>query len=228
MGKAVEAVALQRQHKITAVFDIDKNICEQSNLKSLGDVAIEFSTPNTAMSNVFHCINNALPVVCGTTGWDVDCQLIKQMCNEHKTAMFYASNYSIGMNIFMQINRQLAEKLQKYADYKVNIDETHHIHKLDKPSGTAITLAKDIIANNSNYCKWQLDQNGDNIVGINSFREGEIFGNHSVHWENACDEITISHSAKNRTGLALGAVLAAEFIANKQGMFSMNDLLQIK
>ncbi len=227
MGKEIERVAIERGHEISAVFDIDRDICSEIDIRSLGDVAIEFSTPKTAYQNITTCITNGLRVVSGTTGWTFDMDEMDKLSKENSSAFFYSSNYSIGMNIFMVINKILAAKLEKYSQFSAKIQETHHIHKLDKPSGTAITLAKGIIDNNKRYSDWKLDEVGDNILEINSFREGEVFGDHSISWTSDCDEITISHSAKNRRGLALGAVLAAEFLTGKCGMFTMDNLLEL-
>lgn len=225
MGKEIERVAVEQGHRISEIFDIDRDICSCDNIASLGDVAIEFSTPKTAEQNVLACVKGGLRVVSGTTGWTFDAAKMEKLCRENSSAFFYSSNYSIGMNIFMAVNRMLAQKLAAYPQYSAHIEETHHIHKLDKPSGTAITLAKGIIESNPRYSDWKLDEGSDNILEIDSFREGEVFGDHSVLWSSEYDDILISHSAKNRRGLANGAVLAAEFLAGKCGMFTMNDLL---
>ena len=225
MGKEIERVAIEHGHRISEIFDIDRDICSCGNIASLGDVAIEFSTPKTAEQNVMACVKGGLRVVSGTTGWTFDASTMEKLCRENSSAFFYSSNYSIGMNIFMAVNRMLAQKLAAYPQYSALIEETHHIHKLDKPSGTAITLAKGIIENNPRYSDWKLDEGSDNILEIDSFREGEVFGDHSVLWSSEYDDITIAHSAKSRRGLANGAVLAAEFLVGKCGMFTMNDLL---
>lgn len=225
MGKEIERVAVERGHQISAVFDIDRDICAEKDISSLGDVAIEFSTPKTAEQNVLACVKNGLRIVSGTTGWTFNADEMDKLCRSNNSAFFYSSNYSIGMNIFMAVNKMLAEKLANYPQYSAKIEETHHIHKLDKPSGTAITLAKGIIENNAKYSDWKLDASGNNILEIDSFREGEVFGDHSVLWSSDFDDITITHSAKSRRGLANGAVMAAEFLAGKCGMFTMNNLL---
>ena len=225
MGKEIERVAVERGHHVSEIFDIDRDICVCENLSSLGDVAIEFSTPGTAARNVVACLSNGLRVVSGTTGWTFVPEEMESICRKNSSAFFYSSNYSIGMNIFMAVNKMLAQKLSSYPQYSAHIEETHHIHKLDKPSGTAITLAKGIIDSNPRYSSWKLDEGSDNILEIDSFREGEVFGDHCVKWSSEYDDITISHSAKSRRGLAVGAVLAAEFLLGKCGMFTMNDLL---
>lgn len=225
MGKEIERVALERGHKISAIFDIDKDIRNEKDIRSLGDVAIEFSTPTTAEQNIRACINSGLRVVAGTTGWTFDAVEMDNLCKEKNSAFFYSSNYSIGMNIFMAVNKILASKMANCPEYTAKIQETHHIHKLDKPSGTAITLAKGIIENNKKYSSWKLDEGADNILEINAFREGEVFGDHSIMWSSVCDDITITHSAKSRKGLALGAVMAAEFVCGKTGFYTMNNLL---
>ncbi|MCF0205970.1 MAG: 4-hydroxy-tetrahydrodipicolinate reductase [Bacteroidales bacterium] len=227
MGKEIERVAKERGHSVSAIFDVDRDICSEKDIKSLGDVAIEFTTPNTAESNVKACIGGGLPVVSGTTGWTFDKQDVDLRCRENKTSFFYSSNYSIGMNIFMLVNKILASKLSAYPQYSAKIAETHHIHKLDKPSGTAITLAKGIIEGNAKYNDWKLDAEAENCVEIDSYREGEVFGDHTICWESDFDTISITHSAKSRYALACGAVMAAEFIAGKSGFYSMEDLLNL-
>lgn len=225
MGKEIERVALDRGHRISEIFDIDRDIRSCGDIASLGDVAVEFSTPRTAEQNVRTCLNGGLRIVSGTTGWTFDADEMEKLCKLNNSAFFYSSNYSIGMNIFMAVNKMLANKLAAYPQYSAHIEETHHIHKLDKPSGTAITLAKGIMENNGKYSDWKLDEGGNNILEIDSFREGEVFGDHSVLWSSDFDDITITHSAKSRRGLANGAVMAAEFLAGKCGLFSMNNLL---
>ncbi|HNQ67354.1 MAG TPA: 4-hydroxy-tetrahydrodipicolinate reductase [Bacteroidales bacterium] len=228
MGKAVEQIALERGHTITAVIDINTTDKISENLKSIADIAIEFTSPNSAKQNVINCLQNGISVVSGTTGWDLNKDEFKKLCIKNSAAVFYASNFSIGVNVFMKINEKLAELLSGFNDYEAKIEETHHIHKLDKPSGTAITLANGIIKNNPKYVKWMLNPcNEKNKIEINSFREGEIYGDHKIIWENDIDIISISHSAKSRRGLAQGAIMAAEFVIGKIGVFSMSDLLKL-
>ncbi len=229
MGKAIEQIAIQRGHEVTCIIDkteSDQNAIPQ--LKSNVDVAIEFSTPKSAEKNILSCIESGIPVVSGTTGWIFDHSRLNEKCIINKTAFFFASNFSIGVNIFMAINQKLATLLSDFETYKVQIEETHHIHKIDKPSGTAITLAEDIIKNNENYKNWELKPSNNILnIEIDSLREGETIGEHKIKWENEIDTITIGHNAKTRKGFALGAVLAAEFIKNKSGYFTMNDLIKL-
>jgi 4-hydroxy-tetrahydrodipicolinate reductase len=228
MGKAVEQIALERGHTITAVIDINTTDKISENLKSIADIAIEFTSPNSAKQNVINCLQNGISVVSGTTGWDFNKDEFGKLSIKNSAAVFYASNYSIGVNVFMKINEKLAELLSGFIDYQAKIEETHHIHKLDKPSGTAITLANGIIKNNPKYVKWMLNPCDEkNKIEISSFREGEIYGDHKIIWENDIDIISISHSAKSRRGLAQGALMAAEFVIGKTGVFSMSDLLKL-
>lgn len=225
MGKAIEQIAAERGHTISAIIDLNGNAGINADI---ADVAIEFTSPASARQNILDCIACGIPVVSGTTGWDFDKSEMEALCSNNSTSVFHASNFSVGANIFMEINEKLAGLMNDFGDYSAKIEETHHIHKLDKPSGTAISLANGIIKNNSKYVKWELKPVSDiQNIEITSFREGEIFGDHTVFWENDIDRIGISHSAKSRKGLALGAVLAAEFVADKKGVFSMRDLLKL-
>lgn len=228
MGKAIEQIALERGHSIGAIIDLSTDTIINKDLSNLIDVAIEFTSPASAKLNILNCIYSSIPVVSGSTGWEFNKAEIDDLCSQFSTSVFYASNFSIGMNIFMEVNERLSSLLKDFGDYNASIEETHHIHKLDKPSGTAITLANGIIKNNPKYVKWELKPSSDiQNIEVTSFREGEIFGDHSIIWENSIDRISISHSAKSRLGFALGAVLAAEFISNKKGVFSMRDLLKL-
>ncbi|MDR2009263.1 MAG: 4-hydroxy-tetrahydrodipicolinate reductase [Bacteroidales bacterium] len=228
MGKAIEKIALERGHNISAIIDMNSSLKSIDDLHEKVDVAIEFTTPSSAGKNIYECLKKSIPVVSGTTGWNINIPEIKNLCKEYKTSMFYASNFSIGMNIFMEINKNLAVMMNKFDAYKVSIEETHHIHKLDKPSGTAITLAEDIIKKYSKYNNWQLSPVNDaGHLGISSFREGETIGDHKITWKSDIDKITIEHSAKNRDGFALGAILSAEYIRDKEGYFTMRDLLNL-
>ena len=226
MGKEIERIAVERGHNISEIIDINQNSIQ--NISNNIDVAIEFTNPASAKNNVYDCLGKGIAVVSGTTGWNLNIEDISKKCIQNNTAMFYASNFSVGMNIFMTINEKLAKLLNDFKDYSAKIEETHHIHKLDKPSGTAITLAKDIIDNSSKYQNWELNKSNDILnLCISSFREGEVIGDHKITWENEIDNITISHSAKNRSGFAIGAVLAAEFIQKKTGFFTMKNLLNL-
>ena len=232
MGHEVEKIALQRGHEILATIDNDvewddfKNSETQKLKNSEAQiVAIEFSTPATAFDNIKRCFDMNIPVVCGTTAWYQHFDEIKEKCEKESQALFYAPNFSIGMNIMFMLNQQLAKITEKY-DYKLSLTETHHIHKLDKPSGTAVKLANDIVDNNKNYSSWELSPCSDNgILPIEAIREGEYFGIHEVKAESSCDIISLRHEAFSREGFATGAVIAAEFLLGKKGLYTMNDLL---
>lgn len=247
MGHEVEQVALQRGHKIIARID---NSSELENLKTLKSekrsdseevVAIEFSTPATALNNICRCFDMNIPVVCGTTAWYQHLDEVKSRCEKENQALFYAPNFSIGMNIMFMLNKQLA-KLSENYNYRLSLTETHHIHKLDKPSGTAVKLAEDIIENNDNYKSWELNQltidnlqltnNNEQltiskVLPVEAIREGDVFGIHEVKAESDCDIIQLRHEAFSRKGFATGAVIAAEFLLGKKGIFTMENLLKI-
>lgn len=228
MGQEIEQVAISRNHKITCVIDSPSDWKKFDKELHNVDVAIEFSTPESVVTNIKHCFARKIPIVIGTTGWQNQYDCLTKECEAIGSAMLYASNFSIGMNIFFEINSRLAELISKY-DYTAKLDETHHIHKLDAPSGTAVTLADQIIDKNSMYKNWELLEETveikDDNLPIQSHRIGEVFGTHEITWKSPIDEITIKHQANNRKGFALGSVLAAEFIAGKKGVFSMKDVL---
>ena len=233
MGHEVEKIALQRGHEIFARIDSEEEwtSLKNSELQNIRVsesqlVAIEFSTPATAFENIKHCFNLNIPVVCGTTAWYEHFNEVKERCEKEGQTLFYAPNFSIGMNIMFMLNRQLAKITEKY-DYKLSLTETHHIHKLDKPSGTAVKLADDIIDNNKNYKSWKLKESTieNDVLPIEAIREGEYFGIHEVDAQSDCDIISLRHEAFSRQGFATGAVIAAEFIQGKKGIFTMNELL---
>lgn len=224
MGHEVEQIALQRGHSIVATIDNVNEWAEKNDMLREADVAIEFSTPATALENIKRCFDIHLPVVCGTTAWYQHLEEIKERCVKEQQTLFYAPNFSIGMNITFMLNRYLAKITEKY-DYKLSLTETHHIHKLDRPSGTAVKLAEDIIESNGNYSSWSLDDCGEEVLHIEAIREGEYFGIHEVKAESECDIIQLRHEAFSRKGFATGAVIAAEFVEGKRGIFTMNDLL---
>lgn len=228
MGKAIEQLALQRGHNIAVIVDENNSEDIAAQLKGKVDVAIEFTTPESGKNNVFDCIEAGIPIVSGTTGWNVVEVKMQKICEEKNTSFFYASNFSIGVNIFTEVNEKLASLLSDFESYDAKMQETHHIHKLDKPSGTAISLANGIFKNNKKYVNWELKPVNDiRNLEIESLREGEIIGDHKIIWESEIDTIEISHSAKNRIGFALGAVLAAEFVYDKVGFYTMRDLLKL-
>jgi 4-hydroxy-tetrahydrodipicolinate reductase len=226
MGKEIEQIALSRGH--TIVFKVNgtnANTCTIAELKKT-DVAIEFSTPEAAINNIYKCFESNIPVVVGTTGWLNKLEEVKQKCIEKNQTLFYASNYSIGVNLFFKLNEYLAKLMNQYPDYNVTMEEIHHVHKLDSPSGTAISLANQVIEKMDRKQKWvnQLTNNADEL-NIVSKRIDEVPGTHIVTYGSAVDEISITHLAHNRKGFALGAVIAAEWVNNKKGIFGMNDLM---
>lgn len=230
MGHEVEQIALQRGHEV--VYRIDTEQDWYYNIDGIADcdVVIEFSTPATAIANIEKCFELDIPMVIGTTGWYEHLDEISSRCKNEGHTLFYAPNFSIGMNFVFKLNKEMARFAQKY-DYQLDITETHHIHKLDKPSGTAIKLAEDIIDNNENYEYWMLDDEDEplnddtKMLRVNAIREGEVFGIHEIKALSDCDEITLRHEAFSRKGFATGAVIAAEFIKDKNGMFTMEDIL---
>ncbi|HTB07303.1 MAG TPA: 4-hydroxy-tetrahydrodipicolinate reductase [Bacteroidia bacterium] len=226
MGKEIEKIALSQGHSVVLKIDEDTiNEFTVENLKK-ADVAIEFTSPESAVSNIFKCFEASVPVVCGSTGWLKRFDEVKQVCLEKKQAFFYASNYSIGVNLFFRLNEHLAKLMKPYSTYTPSMEEIHHIHKKDAPSGTGITLAEGLIKNHGKEKKWALKENaqpGD--LPILAKREGEVPGTHIVRYTSACDEITIMHEAYSRKGFAEGAVVAASWLVGKKGVFDMNDLL---
>jgi 4-hydroxy-tetrahydrodipicolinate reductase len=228
MGKEIEQIALQRGHEITLKIDAhNAGTLSKEELKKC-QAAIEFSTPHTAIPNMNTCFDVGVPVVVGTTGWyDKTDEVIKN-CREKNGCLFYASNFSLGVNIFFRVNEYLAKIMNNYVDYDVSLEEIHHIHKLDAPSGTAISLANQIINNLERKNKWvnSATQNKYELAVL-SKREGEVPGTHIVKYHSDVDDIEITHKAHNRKGFALGAVLAAEFVKGKNGVFGMSDLLAI-
>jgi 4-hydroxy-tetrahydrodipicolinate reductase len=224
MGKVIEKIAIERGHEI--VLKIEQGDASY-NLK-IADVAIDFSTPTAAVSNINEAINCQIPVVCGTTGWLEAFESIKSLCHTKNGAFLYASNFSLGMNLFFELNRKLAQVMKPYGEYSMGIEEIHHTQKQDAPSGTAITLAEDAIKE-SEYTGWSLGKSLDpKQIGIEAKRIENIPGTHSVCYDSKIDSIEIKHIAKNREGFGLGAVIAAEWLFGKTGVFSMKDVLNIK
>ena len=224
MGHFIEQVARRRGHEIVCIIDRDNTSDFHSPAFAQADVAIEFSTPATAEANIRAAWLAGIPVVCGTTGWNVQ-TLRDELCDEaeccqaSRRALLWSSNFSVGVNIFFALNKRLAGLLADYPDYLPSITETHHIHKLDAPSGTAKTLAEDIE-------RFRLQVSGTKLqVPIESIREGEVPGIHTVTWDSPVDTISITHSAKSREGFALGAVLAAEWLKGKTGWHTMEEVL---
>ena len=224
MGKTLEKVALLRGHHI--ILKIGVNNAEDFNRLSEVDVAIEFTRPESAVSNLTACIEAGVPVVCGTTGWLDKIDSIKSLCNMRESALLYASNYSIGMNIFFEVNKQLAKIMNTYDMYDVNIEEIHHTQKLDAPSGTAITLADDIMKNIDKKQKWVCNTEGSaSDLLITAKRIDPAPGTHIVSYESPIDTINITHTAHSREGFAIGAIIGAEWLVGRKGVFSMKDVL---
>lgn len=222
MGKTIEAIALNRGHDI--VLKTSQSIASEI---TTADVAIDFSIPKAAYNNISNCINHNVPVISGTTGWLENYPKITALCEEKKGAFIYASNFSLGVNIFFELNKSLAKMMSTLKDYKVAIEEIHHTQKLDAPSGTAISLAEDIINNNANYNAWQLDSNTNKTIPITAKRIENVPGTHNITYNSEIDTIKLKHIAHSRQGFALGAVVAAEWLVGKTGVYTMKDVLSI-
>lgn len=221
MGKAIEKVALERGHTIVIKASVDSTYTITD-----ADVAIDFSIPEAAFANISNCLTHQVPVISGTTGWLQDYDNAVDLCHNTKGAFIYASNFSLGVNLFFELNRTLAKLMKGQPQYKISMEEIHHTQKLDAPSGTAITLAEDIIKN-SDYTQWTLDNPKPDEIGIVAKRIEAVPGTHEIVYESAVDSIEIKHTAHNREGFALGAVIAAEWIMGKKGVFTMKDVLNI-
>ncbi|MGZ3755848.1 MAG: 4-hydroxy-tetrahydrodipicolinate reductase [Mucilaginibacter sp.] len=237
MGKIIEKIATDRKHEIVLKIDFDnQHELTTENLQK-ADVAIEFSTPATVLSNIGHCFKAGVPVIVGTTGWYDQLPVVKQQCNEHNASFLYATNFSVGVNIFFHINKILAKLMNNYPYYEVQVEEIHHVQKLDSPSGTAITIAEGILENLENKQEWVnvlTDSNSDaddNLKAeqllIESHRIDSVPGTHTVIYDSEVDSIEIKHTAHNRNGFALGAVLAAEWLPGKKGFFSVSDMFNL-
>lgn len=227
MGKTIEQIALSRGHEIVSIVDINNPEEFSSDRFKSADVAIEFTTPATAVDNYKKSFAANVPVVSGTTGWLEHFDEIKSLCEKEGKTFFYASNYSVGVNIFFALNKYLAKIMNQFPQYDVEMTEVHHIHKLDKPSGTAITLAEGVLENLDRKDRWTLEtKETDKDLPIHAMREGEVPGIHEISYVSDVDTITIKHDAKSRAGFALGAVLAAEFTAGKKGFLGMDDLFK--
>ena len=226
MGKAIEEIAEAKGHKVVLKVSRDPSY----NLSNV-DVAIDFSIPEMAVTHLTNCLEAGIPVVSGTTGWLKDYEKITTLCEDKKGAFLYASNFSVGVNIFFELNKRLAELMAPLSDYKVALEEIHHTQKLDAPSGTAITLAEGIMTN-SNNTQWKLVDEDyafakAKTIPITSKRRGQVPGTHTINYKSAIDTITIKHEAHSRAGFAQGALLAAEWLVGKKGVFSMRDVLNI-
>ncbi len=227
MGKTVEKVALNRKHNIIARLDNDDDWEKLPEKLPVHTVVIDFSMPGTVVNNLMRCFDKQLPVVTGTTGWYDRFDEVSEICKTKKGTLLYAPNFSIGVHVLFHLNRELARIMSKIEGYKVSIKEIHHIHKLDAPSGTAIQLANDIIERNKRYNKWiSGDASAKRILPVISERVGEVPGTHEILYNSDVDSLLLKHEAKSREGFAVGAVLAAEFVYDKKGVFSINDLLK--
>jgi 4-hydroxy-tetrahydrodipicolinate reductase len=226
MGHEIEGIAIRRGHTINLVIDKDNaGDLNAHNLKGI-DVAIEFSFPETAFRNILTCLELKVPVVSGTTGWLADYEKAAEACRLNNTSFIHSSNFSLGVNILFRLNSELAGIMSGYHEYSPSIEEIHHIKKLDAPSGTAISLAGGIIGQNVNYTGWsQGKYKTGNKIPINSIREGTVPGIHTVEWESDDDIISLRHETRSRKGLASGALLAAEYISVRKGIFTMGDVL---
>ena len=222
MGRLIEQIATERGHDIVAIKDVGSPEPDYEQV----DVAIDFSTPEVAADNISACLTKGVAVISGTTGWLDRYEEVSSLCKKVDGAFLYASNFSLGVNVFFGLNRYLAKLMGDLPEYGVKIEETHHIHKLDAPSGTAITLAEGIIKESS-YENWGDRENSDKTIPIESKRIGEVPGTHIVQYSSKVDDLEIKHSAHSREGFALGAVIAAEWIIGRKGIFGMGDVLNL-
>ncbi|HEY0029534.1 MAG TPA: 4-hydroxy-tetrahydrodipicolinate reductase [Bacteroidia bacterium] len=226
MGKEIEQIAISRGHHIVLKIDVTNASTYTIEELKKADVAIEFSTPDAVINNIHKCFEANVPVIVGTTGWLDHIEEVREDCKKANQTLFYASNYSIGVNLFFKLNEYLAKLMNAYPEYNVSMEEIHHVHKLDAPSGTAISLAIQAIDHLESKQKWvNTKTENKNELGIVSKRIDEVPGTHTVTYSSAVDEISMTHIAHNRKGFALGAVIAAEWIKGKKGVFGMSDLL---
>ena len=234
MGRMIEEIALRRGHEISCTIDKDNIDDLGSEAFRSSDVAIEFTTPDTAVGNIEACFAAGVPVVCGTTAWTVRkaegaegvtmLEMMRRRCDNGEGTLLWASNFSIGVNIFMAVNRYLAHIMSRFPQYVPSMTEVHHVHKLDHPSGTAITLAEDLVASHGHISGWSETPAAGKMT-ITALREGEVPGIHTIKWDSDVDDITISHSAKSRRGFALGAVMAAEWLVGKKGFKTISEMM---
>jgi len=226
MGHEIEALALSMNYEIVAVIDNESDWNTYSDLFQTAETALEFTTPETAPDNILRCFQNQIPVVSGSTGWMTRWEEIVKACRNCNATFMYSSNYSIGMNIFFYLNRKAAAVMDRFREYDISMEEIHHAQKLDKPSGTAIKLAEDILRLNKGKKQWtKQDPEKTDELAIKSIREGQFTGTHIVKYTSAEDEIMLQHMAFNRKGFASGALTAASWIKDKKGLFTMNDML---
>jgi 4-hydroxy-tetrahydrodipicolinate reductase len=224
MGKVIERIALERGHEIVLKKSSSTTF---EGLKN-ADVAIDFSIPDCAVENISQCLNNGIPVISGTTGWLEHYDKMVALCNEKQGAFIYGSNFSLGVNLFFELNDYLAKMMSKFNQYNVSMEEIHHTQKLDKPSGTAISLANGIISNTDSKNSWSIENPKSEEVFIDVKRIENVPGTHSIFYKSEVDTIEIKHTAHNRDGFALGSVIAAEWLIGKKGVFTMKDVLDLK
>lgn len=222
MGKVIERIALERGHEIV----VKKSSTSSFDGLQNADVAIDFSLPDVAVENISECLKTGIPVISGTTGWLENYDEMVSLCNEKNGAFIYGSNFSLGVNLFFELNDYLSKMMSKFNQYSVSMEEIHHTQKLDAPSGTAISLANGIIKN-SEYTKWTLENPNENEIVIDAKRIENVPGTHSIFYQSNVDTIEIKHTAHNRDGFAFGAVIAAEWLAGKKGVFTMKDVLEL-
>jgi len=228
MGKAIEKIAEERGHKIVLICNSELSV-QHADFSNV-EMAIEFSQPDLAMNHINFCLSKNIPVIVGTTGWNEHLPEVQDKIKSSNGSLLHASNFSIGVNIFFELNKKLAQLLEGKMEYKASIEEIHHLQKLDSPSGTAITIADGILANNNDYNSWVLGKNevphtNNHQVPLTAMRLPDVPGTHTVQYTSKIDTISISHEAHSRIGFALGAVIAAEFLLGKKGEFQMNDVL---
>lgn len=228
MGKAIEEIAISRGHSVVVKFN-SQNPLESSQLRTT-DVAIEFSQPDLALKHIKLCADGQIPIVVGTTAWEEHLPEIINHIDKREASLIYSSNFSIGVNLFFEMNKHLARLMNDQTEYEASITEIHHTQKIDAPSGTAVTLAKDLIFNHPSYSSWKLTGQSQNMgksdLPISAIREENVPGTHLISYTSEIDTLTIEHKAHNRKGFALGAVIAAEFIHKKQGVYTMSDILK--
>ena len=221
MGHIIDELATKKGHEIVARLNETPTVENLNN----PDVVIEFSNPEVAFNNIKLCLENKIPVICGTTGWLDQKPEIEQIALQNNTAFLYGSNFSLGVNLFFALNEKLANLMKDFPEYNVQLEEIHHTQKKDAPSGTAISIAEEIIKNDNRFDSWKLDETQNKELGIFAIRENEVPGTHSVYYKSDVDEIEIKHTAFNRNGFAVGAIVAAEWIIGKTGNFTMKDVL---
>lgn len=222
MGHVIKKIALERGHEIVFIKNRSTNF---DGLKK-ADIAIDFSVPEVAVTNIITCFEHNIPVVSGTTGWLKDFKTVEETCKKANGSFIYSANFSLGVNLFFELNEKLAQIMQPFKAYKISMEEVHHTQKLDKPSGTAIAIANDILAQ-TNYKNWSLGTGNEDVIGIDAKRISSVPGTHRVFYQSEIDTIEIAHTAHNRNGFALGAVIAAEWLLGKKGIYTMKDVLSI-